>query len=74
LRRSGVRGIRRALRKVLIVEAAPARKLRGAPPVDEVRVNGVPLNEVEALEIRPGADSGWTLDQDGTVRVMNVRG
>jgi hypothetical protein len=42
--------------------------------VDEVRVNGVPLNEVEALEIRPGADSGWTLDQDGTVRVMIVRG
>jgi hypothetical protein len=48
--------------------------LRGAPPVDEVRVNGVPLNEVEALEIRPGADSGWTLDQVGTVRVMIVRG
>ena len=74
MRRSGVRGIRRALRKVLIVKAAPARKLRVAPPVDKVRVNGVPLNEVEALEIRPGADFGWTHDQDGTVRVMIVRG
>ena len=74
MRRSGVCGIRRAPWKVLIFEAAPARKLRGAPPVDEVRVNGVPLNEIEALEIRPGVDSGWTLHQDGTVRVMIVRG
>jgi alpha-D-xyloside xylohydrolase len=44
--------------------------LPGVAAVDAVYVNGAMLNRVDALEITPDADVGWTRDQNGTLRVM----